>query len=530
MISELNLLHPAGVREGLGPLFDALLEGMVVRDGEGRILASNRAAQRILGLSGEQLEGQSVATLPIAYLREDGTPLPLEQHPATVTLRSGEPQKGVVLGVARANCETVWIQVNSQPLMDDGGKLQAVVTSFADITPIKRAEDALRASEARNRTLAEAITQSGCSVIITDRNGRIEYVNPACCKAYGYAEAELIGADPSIFKSGETTPEEYATLWQTILAGRIWRGELSNRARDGRLIREAVSVSPVRDERGEVRHFVALKEDITQLRDEERRRHELFERVARLERMELVATLAGGIAHDFNNVLVAILGYSELAATQLKADGRLPRVSGYVEEIRIAGQRARELIQQLLNFSRGGAAQPRLTRLDDIAREAVGLLRATLPDTVAVVADIDPALPPLSVDPAHVHQIMMNLLINARDAVNGKGTIRLASRRMAFDRARCCDSCRREFSGEYLAIVVSDDGGGISTEHRARLFEPFFTTKETGRGTGMGLAVVHGMTHLYDGHVEVDSAPGEGCEIRVLLPAGLLRARPVHGN
>jgi len=525
MINDLQLLREVRARDDLEPLFDAMLEGMVVRDGEGRILASNRAAQGILGLSAAELEGRSVANLPLDYLREDGTPFPLEEHPAMVTLRTGEPQRAVVMGVVRPGRDTVWIQVSSQPLTDAAGTVAAVVTSFADITPIKRAEDALRASEARNRTLAEAIAQSGCSIIITDRSGRIEYVNPACCKAYGYAEAELLGADPSIFKSGETTQDEYATLWQTVLSGQIWRGELSNRRRDGRLIREAVSVSPVRDENGELRHFVALKEDITQLREEERRRHELFERVARLERMELVATLAGGIAHDFNNVLVAILGYSELAATQLKLDGRLPRVTGYIDEIRIAGERARELIQQLLTFSRGGVVQPRLTHLDEIGREAASLLRATLPDTVAVVADIDPLLPPLSVDPAHVHQIMMNLLINARDAVNGTGTIRLSARRVAFDRAQSCDSCRREFAGKYLIITVSDDGVGIAPECRERLFEPFFTTKDVGRGTGMGLAVVHGMAHLYDGHVLVESAPGTGTAVQVVLPASLMQDR-----
>lgn len=527
MMTELQFLREARARGDLESLFDAMLEGMVVHDGDGRFLASNSAAQKILGLSAAELEGLSVTSLPLDYVREDGTPLPVDEHPTLIALRTAQPQTAVVIGVSHPRRDTVWIRVNGQPLVDGAGKVAAVVTSFSDITPIKQAEDALRASEARNRTLAEAIAQSGCSVIITDRTGRIEYVNPACCKAYGYSEAELLGANPSIFKSGETTHEDYATLWQTILSGQTWRGELSNRSRTGRLIREAVTVSPVRDENGDVRHFVALKEDITQMREEERRRHELFERVARLERMELVATLAGGIAHDFNNVLVAILGYSELAASQLKQDGRLPRVIRYIDEIRIAGGRARELIQQLLGFSRGGAVQPRLTRLDDIGREAVGLLRATLPDTVAVVADIHSSLPPLSVDPAHVHQIMLNLLINARDAVNGKGTITLSARHIVFDRTQTCASCRRDFSGDYLAITVSDDGVGIAPECRERLFEPFFTTKEVGRGTGMGLAVVHGMAHLYDGHVHLESETGKGTAVHVLLPIDLTQGEAV---
>ncbi|HJV26248.1 MAG TPA: PAS domain S-box protein [Aromatoleum sp.] len=499
MIEGLRFLkEPADLRS-LEPVFDAMLEGVVVRDGRGAIVVANAAARRMLDFD--------------TTIGTDGA----EEKLAAATLRSGQAQRAVVLALG-SGTERMWIQASAQPICDAGGAIAGVVTTLSDITPMKLAEEALRLSEGRNRTLAEAIAQSGCAVIMTDPSGRIEFVNSACCKAYGYSQEELLGASPSIFKSGETPREEYEALWRTILAGEVWRGEMSNRTRDGRLIREAVSVSPVRDELGEIRHFIALKEDITPLREEERRRHALFERVARLERIELVATLAGGIAHDFNNVLVAILGYSELAERMLKADGRLPRVASYIDEIRIAGARARDLIHQLLNFSRSGVVQPRLTRLEDIGREAVGLLRATLPDTVALIPDIDPALPAMSFDPAHLHQIVMNLLMNARDAVNGKGTIRLSARRVSIAPAECCDSCRREFSGDYVAITVADDGVGISAEYRLHLFEPFFTTKEIGQGTGMGLAVVHSVAHVYDGHVKVVSTPGEGCAITVLLP------------
>lgn len=524
MMVDTKLMEPGVLGTGFEALFDAMQEGIVVRDLGGEVIACNRMARTVLGLPPGQFRDPVGGTVPMGYLREDGTPLPPEEHPALCTLRTGQPEVGVVLGVPREGPTLTWIKVNSQPLRSAQGELRGVVTSFADISPMMQAQAALRASEIRSRTLAEAIVQAGCSVIITDRTGRIEYVNPACCRAYGYTEQELVGADPSIFKSGETSAEEYAALWQTILTGQVWRGELSNRSRDGRLIREAVSISPVRDEMGEVRHFVALKEDITQLREDERRRHELFERVARLERMELVATLASGIAHDFNNVLVAILGYSELAAAQLKIDGRLERVEGYVEEIRIAGNRARELIQQLLNFSRGGAAQPRLTRVDELAHEAVGLLRATLPDSIAVTCEIDPGLPALSVEPAHLNQILMNLLINARDALHGRGAIRVAASRGEVREPVVCESCRREFSGEFVVLEVCDDGAGIEPANRARLFEPFFTTKDVGRGTGMGLPVVHGMTHLYDGHLRIETQPGEGTRVLVYLPASLFGA------
>lgn len=528
-MSNFPFLHRAEVRDGLEPLFDAMLEGVIARDGDGRLLASNSAAHRILGLSREELQQHDIQSLPLRYLREDGSPLPADLHPALVTLRSGQPQRKIVMGVLRGDREPVWVLVNSQPIWNAAGHTSAVVTTFADITGVKQAESALRATEARSRTLAEAIAQSGSAVIITDRNGSIEYVNPACCAAYGYSERELVGASPRIFKSGETPPEVYRALWSTILGGQTWRGELSNRSREGRLIRETVSVSPVRDESGVVRHFVAVKEDITQLREDERRRHELFERVARLERIELVSTLTGGIAHDFNNILAAILGYTQLAETRIREDGRLPEVARHLEEIRTAGQRARELIQQLPGFRQTDCSSARSTRLDGLAREVAGLLRATLPDTVALFADIDPALPSLSVDPGHLHQLLMNLLVNARDAINGAGTVRLSARRESMKTPVLCDSCRCEFAGDWLAISVRDDGPGIAPELRARLFEPFFTTKDVGHGTGIGLSVVHSVAHLYQGHVRVVSAPQAGCEIRVLLPASVLVGESAAG-
>lgn len=520
-MDELSSLLQGGRRAGLDPFLELMKEGVMVCDGEGRIVHCNAAARSLLGLG--PVRGMRLADLPLAWMGDDGRPLAAESHPGLLALASGKPRRGDVVAFASAGAEPTWIEMSCTPV--GGGKAgsgaAAVVVTCTDLTPLRRAEAVLRDVEIRNRTLAEAIAQSGSSVVITDCEGRIEYVNPACCKAYGYTEAELIGANPRIFKSGETPPEVYDALWSCILTGRTWRGELSNRARDGRIIRETMSVSPVRDADGELRHFVALKEDITQLREDERRRHELFERVARLERMEVIATLAGGVAHDFNNVLVAILGYSELAEAVLRDEGGSPRVTNYIEEIRIAGERARDLVQQLLSVSRGGAGRPRSTSLPDVVREVVGLLQATLSDKVALVSEIEAGLPPLSVDPGHIHQILMNLLINARDAISGAGTVRLAARRVTLAAARC-DSCRREFGGDYLALVVRDDGSGIDPVLRARIFEPFYTTKEPGRGTGMGLSVVHGLAHLYDGHVRLHSTPGVGTEMEVLLPVALL--------
>lgn len=523
VLERLHELSGGGGLQGLEQLLEAALEGIVVCDAEGRVCAANSRAYRLLGATRSQLEGCPLLGVDCAAVDEDGGALCLHNSLVMQAIGTAGAVCAVV-GVIRPGSDMVWLRTNASPVRNESGTIRAVILSLIDITPLKRAEAALRASEAHSRVLAQAVAQSNAAMVITDLDGCIEYVNPACCRAYGYAEVELIGQNCRIFKSGETAQEAYAALWHTLTAGQAWRGELSNRTRDGRLIREKVSISPVRDNDGAVYRYVAVKEDITAWREDERRRHELFERVARLERMELVATLSSGIAHDFNNILVAILGYSEIAGVALKADGRLPRVDEYVKEINIAGERARELVQQLLNFSRSGAAHPALTHVDDVVREVSALLRATLPESVALLTEVDAGLPTLSVDPAHLYQILMNLLINARDAVSGSGTISLSVDRVVVERAQSCASCKRSFSGEFLRFVVSDNGAGIEPQVRSKMFEPFFTTKDIGRGTGMGLPVVHGMTHLYEGHVQVESVPGAGARVAVLLPVSRVPA------
>jgi signal transduction histidine kinase len=233
--------------------------------------------------------------------------------------------------------------------------------------------------------------------------------------------------------------------------------------------------------------------------------------------MEVLGVMAGGVAHDFNNILVAILGFSGLGKTVLRSTGGSPRVVSYFEEIETAGERAKGLVQQLLAFSRAGALKLSVVSVAEVADEVIRLLAPSFPAEVSLSAVVSEALPALDIDHAHLHRLLLNLCLNARDAIDGPGAVTISARLVHLDTAAICASCHAEFAGEFLRLAVSDDGCGIPKVIRPRIFEPFFTTREVGSGSGMGLAVVHGLVHLYEGHVQVVHQP-RGSEMVILLP------------
>jgi CheY-like chemotaxis protein len=233
--------------------------------------------------------------------------------------------------------------------------------------------------------------------------------------------------------------------------------------------------------------------------------------------MEAIGQLTGGIAHDFNNILQGILGNLTLASERQAelGDARLGR---YLERVQHSAQRARELIGQMLTFSRGQRGARRPVALADLVRDACKLLRSTLPSTIDLRLNLEDALPALELDPVQVEQVLLNLCINARDAMKGTGAIRIGLHSTARVSAVCA-SCRQKVEGRYIELSVRDTGPGIPPQVMERMFEPFFSTKEVGRGTGMGLSLAHGIVHDHGGHILVDCIENERTKFRVLLPA-----------
>ncbi|MEQ8234670.1 MAG: PAS domain-containing protein, partial [Gammaproteobacteria bacterium] len=270
------------------------------------------------------------------------------------------------------------------------------------------------------------------------------------------------------------------------------------------------------DDAGEVTGFYGITADITERRAAEMEQEQLRNQLQQAQKMESIGLLTGGIAHDFNNIVSSILGYSSLALRRYGTE-LPPKLTDYLHEIQTAGERARDMTRQLLTFSRTQAADTTAVDLESVLIEALRLLRPMMPSSIAFRTEIAPGLPAALADAGQLQQVIVNLCINARDAVADRGvvTIRLAHRSQLDAQ---CDSCHGEVAGDFLVLSVADDGPGIPEAERARVFEPFYTTKATGRGTGMGLAMVHGIVHAHHGHILLDHQPGGGACFDILLP------------
>ena len=361
--------------------------------------------------------------------------------------------------------------------------------------------------EEQRRLLATAVDQSEESVVITDPEGIIEYINPAYIRTTGYSWQEVVGKKPGVFKSGKMPRYLYRLLWQDITAGRVWRGKIINKKKKGTLFTEDVIITPVKDRQGKISHFVAVKRDIT-------RQDQLENLVRQSQKMQAIGTLAGGIAHDFNNILTAILGFAELSVILCKENDLL---KSNLTEIITASDRASKLIDQILTFSRQTEKNVSSLRLDPIVKEVLKLLRASLPANIEISIDIR-SKAMVRADPTQIHQVVMNLCTNAYQALaDQNGWIRVTLDSVMIAPREGVDLGNLP-AGEYVTLTVADSGRGVAREHVNRIFEPYFTTKDKNEGTGLGLSVVHGIVNDHGGAVTVESNPGKGSLFTVYLP------------
>ncbi len=401
----------------------------------------------------------------------------------------------------RRDGQIIHVLLTSAP-MDPSRQNVNVTFTALDVT------ERARMMAERERLMA-AIEHAGETVVITDRAGLIQYVNPAFERITGYSRAEAIGRNPRILKSGRQSETFYRDFWQTITGGGIWTGRLTNRRKDGSLYTEEANISPVRDEAtGEISGFVAVKRDIT-------KDIELEERVAQAQKMEAIGALAGGIAHDFNNILFPIMGLSEMLMEDLPED-RPERES--VAQIYAAARRASDLVKQILAFSRQVAHQKIPVRIQQILKEVLKLTRSTIPSSIRISHDVQADCGMVLADPVQLHQIAMNLITNAfhacEDRPEAEIAIVLAAKTLSDAEAEAVGL----EPGRYALLRVADNGCGIDSAVAGKIFEPYFTTKPQGKGTGLGLAVVYGIVQEYDGKIRVSSQPDRGTAFEVYLP------------
>lgn len=376
-----------------------------------------------------------------------------------------------------------------------------------------------RRDEEQLRLQAAALDSAANGIFITDRDGVIEWVNQAFTELTGYHLSEVVGRHSRLLKSGHQSREFYRQLWTSILAGENWHGELVNRRKDGSEYIEEQSITPVRRADGEISHFISIQQDVTERKRAAEEREELQHQLQQAHKMEALGQLTGGIAHDFNNILGAIIGYTDLAMERFAPEGE-GKLGEYLKQVYRAAIRARDLIAQMLAYSRSGASADQILRAEPVVKEVIKMLRSALPATIEIDTHFTKDVPLIRIDPVQLHQIVMNLCINARDAMEGHGqlTVRLDCKPYA---DAICASCHHHITGDYVMLEVSDTGCGIDKETLPRVFDPFFTTKEVGSGTGMGLSVVHGLVHDHGGHILVDSEPGKGATFLLLLPGTL---------
>jgi len=396
------------------------------------------------------------------------------------------------------------IQPQSQQLEEF---LTTVASQLGLVMKQKRIEEEIRSRNIELALMKQVMEQTVESIIITDTEGVIVYVNPAFERVTGYSQDEAVGHTPGILRSGEHDITFFQELWRTIKAGEIWQGQIINKNKSGTRYVDKVTIIPVRDENGKIVHYAGIQQDVTRdLQTEEQYRQ--------MQKMDAIGQLTAGIAHDFNNILTAINGYAELL--QMRFPQEDP-VQPFLNNILYSGERATNLIQQLLAFSRRQVIEPKVLNLKVVIEDMSEMLRHMIGEHIRLKTVIAPELWPVKVDPTQIEQVITNLAVNARDAMPDGGQMTLEAANAVLDE-NYVSSHLDARPGDYVMLSVSDSGCGMNKETLVRIFEPFFTTKEVGKGTGLGLASVYGIVKQNRGNIWVYSEEGKGTTFRIYLP------------
>ncbi|MGQ9698059.1 MAG: PAS domain S-box protein, partial [Armatimonadota bacterium] len=392
-----------------------------------------------------------------------------------------------------------WVEIGS--VATTYGSDRGVHLVFRDITQRKEQEAALI-------RLRQAIEQAGESVLIADRDWTVLYANPAFEKLTGWSVGEVLGKRVSGYAAAVVHDQALLnTISETVASGRTWFGEFSLVRKDRSSWHASTTVSPILDEAGQVIGFVSVMADVT---DRVRLENELRES----QKMEAVGRLAGGIAHDFNNLLTVIIATCDMLLRRL---GQGHTEARLVRQVRDAGERAASLTRQLLAFSRKQVLEPRVLDLNAGLKRMEDMLRRLIGEHIVLRMIGDPELWPVKADPSQIDQVVMNLVVNAKDAMPMGGELTIETKNVEVD-----ESYTRRHAeiqpGPYVMLAVSDTGHGMDQETLSRVFEPFFTTKGVGKGTGLGLSTVYGIVKQSGGHIWCYSEPGKGTTFKVYLP------------
>jgi PAS domain S-box-containing protein len=462
----------------------------------GKAIWSNRAVE-MLGYSHEELE-HDLRTWKRAIYPDDWPHVSevLNNH-----LEGRVPFLKFESRMRSKSGEWTWISIRGTVVEhDEDDKPLRMAGIILDFTERKRAEE-------ENVRLVTAIEQAAESIVITDLDGTIDYVNPVFEHATGYTREDVLGQNPRILKSGKQDAAFYQEMWQAISSGKVWSGHFINKKKDGSLFEEEATISPVIDQSGKIVNYVAVKRDVTV-------EVMLEKQLLQAQKMEAVGTLAGGVAHDFNNLLQVVLGYADMLLMD-KNDQDPDRER--LLAIRQAARHGGDLVKELLTFSRKVPISLRPTDLNQEVKRVRELLYRTIPKMIEIELLLADDLKTVGVDSGQMEQVLLNLAINARDAMPDGGKLTIETENVTLTK-EYCETHIEVLPGEYLLLTVSDTGHGMENEVLEHIFEPFYSTKEAGKGTGLGLATVFGIVKGHNGNVTCYSEPGTGTSFRIYLP------------
>jgi PAS domain S-box-containing protein len=401
--------------------------------------------------------------------------------------------------ICRNDNSLIWVKDSGRIFYDTNNDVLFFDGILEEITVQKNAEQEL------NRLVA-AINQISEAILITDTQGLIQFANPMFEKMTLFSCKDVIGKSLSLILKSDQSSELFFKIHKSMLAGQVWSGTTVSKRKDESVYHEHLVVSPLKNSKNEIVNFIVVKRDITQ-------ELKLEEQLRQSQKLQAIGTLAGGIAHDFNNILMGMQIYTEILLKKITENTNEHDI---LKKIFTAETRAKDLIKQILSFSRITGNELEKLHLHIILKEDLKYIKSTFPTTIRVDVKVNDCGYIMG-NPAQIHQILMNICNNANHAMEGKGVLSVSLNR--YDHVEHADGTLEYTGNDWICLKISDTGCGIESKIAERIFEPFFTTKSVGKGTGLGLASVHGIVKQYKGEIYFNTEIGQGTTFYIYLPA-----------
>ncbi len=477
----------------LAAIVDFSDDAICSKDLKSIVTSWNKGAEKIFGYTASEMIGTSILRLIPADRQ-------CEEEIILKKIRNGESLEHFETVRQAKDGQLINVSITASPIKDTTGKIIGASAIARDISHGKRIESKMRLQ-------SSALEAASNTIIITDRAGKIEWANAAFVASTGYSVEEVIGQNPSLLKSGKQDAKFYQDLWATIAAGDVWHGEIINRRKNGTYFTEDMTITPIRDDAGKIAHFIAVKQDITE-------RKKIEAQYMRAQRMESIGTLAGGVAHDLNNILAPIL----MSIDMLKTMSENPQAATILDTIEISAKRGADIVRQVLSFARGLEGERVEVQPKHLLKDLQNIIKDTFPKDIRLQFSIPKDTWTILGDPTQVHQLLLNLSVNARDAMPNGGTLSIEVENFVLDDQYAAMNPQAT-PGRYVTISVTDSGTGIPREIIDKIFDPFFTTKDFNKGTGLGLSTVMAVVKSHHGLINVYSEPSKGTTFKVYLPA-----------